>query len=145
MPIAGMLALVSAAAFTGAAVYINAAEQPARLALEVGPLLAQWKRSYQRGFAMQATLAVVAGVLGGAAYYADGDWRWLAGSALSLANWPYTLIAIMPVNRRLTALPAGGAAEADVRPMIEAWGRLHAVRGLLGAVATAMFLWAAAR
>ena len=41
--LAGQFALVTAALFTGAAVYVNVAEQPARLMLDDRSLLAEWK------------------------------------------------------------------------------------------------------
>jgi hypothetical protein len=91
---------------------------------------------------MQASLAVIGAALGAAAYAYDRDWRWLAGALLMFANWPYTAVVVMPTNRTLMATPAEEAGTTS-RRLLERWGRLHAVRSALGAVATLAFLWAA--
>src|SRR5215210_7382212 len=142
--IAGQLALIAAALFAGAAIYINVAEQPARPNLDDQSLLIEWKPAYKRGFAMQASLAIVGSLLGLWAWWRTGDGRWPFGAFVLLANWPYTLIGIMPTNNKLMALdPAQAGPES--RRLIEKWGRLHAARSALGGAATAIFLWASLR
>jgi hypothetical protein len=141
--IVGQLALIAAAAFAGAAIYVNVAEQPARLVLDDRAMLAQWKRSYDNPSVMQAGLALVACALGVIAFVLSHDWRWLLGALLILAPWPWTIFVIMPVNRRLKAT-APDAAQSDTRASVEHWGRLHAGRSAFGIAATLVYLWAAA-
>jgi hypothetical protein len=139
--LAGELALTIAAVFTGAAIYVNVAEQPARLQLDNRSLLAEWKLSYRRGYVMQASLAIVGGFFGLVAYLSALEWRWLLGAIVLLANWPYTIFMIMPTNRRLMDTPPE-AATTETRRMLERWGALHAGRSALGLLATLIFLWA---
>jgi len=139
--LAGHLALIVSALFTGAAVYINVAEQPARLSLDDRALLTEWKPSYKKGLSMQAPLAIIGFVLGLIAWWQSGTWLWGVGAVLLLANWPYTLFGIMPTNNRLMAIDPSDSGPSS-RAMIESWGRLHAGRSALGALAALAFLGA---
>jgi anthrone oxygenase-like protein len=135
----GQLALLISALFTGAAIYINLVEQPARLKLADKSLLTQWKPSYQRGFAMQAPLAMIAGILGIIALLLTKNWLYFLGAILILANWPYTLIVIMPTNKKIMSLQTD-IDHAKIRNLIMHWGKLHAIRSALGICATILFL-----
>lgn len=139
----GQLALVTAALFAGAAFYVNFAEQHARMELDDRAMLTQWKPSYHRGFLMQAPLAALSGVLGILAFLLTYDWAWLIGAALILASWPYTLFIIMPTNRMLQSTSLENAGEVT-RGLMAQWGRLHAVRTVLGLASVAVYLWALA-
>ncbi len=133
-----LFGLTVAALFTGAAFYINAVEQPARLKLEDAAMLRQWKPAYKRGYVMQASLAVLGGVIGIAACIVSGSLYAAFGAAFMLANWPFTLFVIMPVNKKLEAMH-DEANKDGARDLILKWGRLHGVRTALGCVATLSF------
>ncbi|HWA22765.1 MAG TPA: DUF1772 domain-containing protein [Caulobacterales bacterium] len=137
----GLLALVVAAVFLGAALYISVAEQPARLGLSDAALLSEWKPSYKRGFAMQAPLAIIGFALGLLEWQQTRHIGFAAGAIAMLANWPWTLLAIMPTNKKLEATDPA-TADGATRALIVKWGGLHGVRTCLGALAAVAFLWA---
>lgn len=139
--IIGLFALAIAAVFTGAAVYVNVVEQPARLLLDDRALLAEWKPSYKRGFAMQAPLAMIGFLLGLIAWWQSAHQGFLIGAIAMIGPWPWTLYVIKPVNDRLLELELDQAGPGS-RALIVKWGTLHAVRSGLGSVAAAAFLWA---
>ena len=137
--LAGELALIVAALFTGAALYVNVAEQPARLALDDRALLTQWKPSYKRGFAMQAPLALIGFLLGLAAWWLTGKLAFATGALLMLANWPWTRFGIMPTNSALMRTELADAGP-QTRALIVKWNGLHTVRTALGGLAAIAFL-----
>jgi len=137
--LAGQLALITAALFAGAAIYVNVAEQPSRLQLDDRALLTEWKPAYKRGFAMQAPLALIGFLFGALAAWQTGNWWWLVGAVVLLANWPFTIFGIMPTNNKLMVIDPS-AATPEVRQLIKTWGYLHAVRSALGVAATLIFL-----
>jgi uncharacterized membrane protein len=141
--LAGYLALSVAALFTGAAIYVGAVEQPARLGLDDRALLTEWKPSYKRGAAMQASLALLAFLLGMIAWWQMGKTAFPIGALFMLAPWPWTLLVIKPTNDALLATDPV-KADGKTRALIVKWGRLHLVRTVLGALATMAFLYALA-
>jgi hypothetical protein len=141
--IAGDLALATAAVFAGAASYISLVEQPARLRLSHGAMLSEWQPAYKKGVAMQAPLALLSFLLGLVSWWQTGEAVWLLGSVLMLANWPYTLLVLMPVNKRLMTTDVA-AASAETGDLVGRWGALHAGRTALGVAAVISFLVALA-
>jgi hypothetical protein len=139
--LSGYLALTIAALFTGAAIYVSAAEQPARLGLNDRSLLTEWKPSYKRGAAMQASLALLAFLLGMISWWQTGKAAFLIGALFMLAPWPWTLLVIKPTNDTLLATEPN-AAGPQTRALIVKWGMLHLMRTALGALGVLSFLYA---
>ena len=136
--------LALAGIFVGIAAYINLAEQPARLALAAAPMLGQWKISFAAGIAIQGALAIATGLSGLLAWWLTRDMRWMVGACLMLANWPWTLAMIAPINAVLNATALEAAGPSSIA-LIAQWGQLHTVRTALGLFAMLAFIWATSR
>jgi Domain of unknown function (DUF1772) len=135
----GLLALIVAAIFFGAAFYVNVVEQPARLILDDRAALAEWKPAYKRGTAMQAPLAIIGFVLGLVAWWQTAHAGFLIGALAMIAPWPWTLLVIKPINDQLLATESDKAGPPS-RTLLVRWGSLHAVRTALSAIAAVAFL-----
>jgi hypothetical protein len=140
----GLVALIAAAIFTGAPLYVNVAEQPARLSLDDRALLTEWKPSYKRGATMQAPIALLGCLLGLIAWWQTSQPGFLVGAIAMIAPWPWTLIGIKPTNDELLATEPDQSGP-QIRALVVKWGALHSVRTALGALATLAFLWACMR
>jgi hypothetical protein len=136
----GALALTLAAAFSGAALYVNLVEQPARLALDDAAMLSEWGPSDRRGVGLMATLSLLSAALGLVAYFASQDVRWAIGALIILLAWPYTLFAMSPLNNQILALAPRDIGAARV--LVRQWGLLEYGQTGIGLVACAVFLWA---
>jgi hypothetical protein len=140
--ISGTLALAAAGAFTGASLYVNVVEQPARLALYDAALAKEWESSDHRGFVVLASLAFVSALCGFVAFREIDDIRWLAGTLLVIASWPYTYFAIVPLNNRILGF-ISAEAPGEARKTIVLWGRLEIGQTALGVLAIIVYAWAA--
>ena len=139
--IAGNLALLATGVFTGAAVYVSLVEHPARVSCGVSIALSQWRPSYRRATAMQASLAVIGTVLALFAWKIVDVRAWLYGALCLGANIPYTLLIMMPVNSRLADDHLDPGSD-EAKTLLDRWAKLHAFRCFLGLVAFAFMLTA---
>jgi hypothetical protein len=133
------LAVLAATIFTGAAIYINVAEHPARM--ECGTVIAAtvFGPSYRRAAVMQVILALLATIAGVSSWLGGAPVVWLLGAALIFAVVPFTLLAIGPTNNQLLE-PASDRTSDQVRCLLQRWGRLHAVRSILALASSTVFL-----
>jgi len=133
------IATLSCALFAGAAVYINAVEHPARMSCGTEPAVTEWAPSYKRATWMQAPLAVVGLMSAVIAWLAGSSAWWLVGGILLGLVVPFTLVVIMPTNKRLLSSDLDKRSE-EARKLLEKWNVLHGVRTTLSVVALVLFL-----
>ena len=134
-----IVATLAAGIFAGAAIYVSVVEHPARLSCGTEIAVREFAPSYKRGAIMQASLAIagcVAGVIGG---WSLNDTGSIVAALLLGIIVAFTLIVILPTNKRLLD-PALDASGAEAASLLRRWGRLHAVRSVLLAVAFLIFV-----
>ena len=140
--ISEILALVCSGLFAGAALYISFVEHPARMLCGAKVALAQFAPSYKRATVMQASLAALGTLAAIAAWLLGAPLTWLVGGLLLGAVIPFTLIVILPTNKRLLD-PSLDKDSPVAAQLLHRWGALHAFRTVLSLTSFLLFLLAA--
>jgi hypothetical protein len=140
--VAEFIAVLASALFTGAAVYITFIEHPARMQCGVEIAATQFAPSYRRATVMQATCAAVGLLSSVAAWLAEASFWWLVAGVLLGSVIPFTLIVILPTNKRLLD-PTLDKQSVEAERLLSRWGRLHAVRSVQSGLALLLFLYLA--
>ena len=127
--------------FAGAALYISLVEHPARM--ECGTALAatEFGPSYRRATVMQASLAIAAFLAATASFAFTSNYAWLSGGICIVAVIPFTLLVILPTNKKLLDPSLNRNSDA-ARQFLVRWGKLHAARPVLSLAAFVFFVWA---
>lgn len=134
------VAVLSRSLFTGAAVYITFVEHPARMQCGVEVAAAEFAPSYRRATVMQATCAALSLLSSVAAWLSGASFWWLVAGVLLGSVIPFTLIVILPTNKRLLS-PTLDRRSVEAERLLARWGALHSVRRVLSALALLLFLY----
>lgn len=125
--------------FAGAAIYINVVEHPARIERGTDLAVPAFSSSYRRGAAFMGLLLLTGLSCAVAAWVVGAGVWWLVGAGLLLTLFPYTLILVLPINKKLLDSSAEKSSEA-ASELLARWGRLHMVRSLLGFASFLIFV-----
>jgi hypothetical protein len=98
--------------------------------------------SYRRATVMQATCGALGLLSSVAAWLTGATFWWLVAGALLGSVIPFTLIVILPTNKKLLS-PTLDRRSAEAERLLARWGRLHAVRSVLSGLALLLFLFLA--
>src|SRR5262249_33505941 len=134
------VAVLSCSLFTGAAVYVSLVEHPARIQCGVEIAATEFPPSYRRGTGVQVTSATLGLLSSISAWLSGATFWWLVGGIVLGSVIPFTLIVILPTNKRLLS-PTLERRSVEAERLLASWGRLHAVRSVLSVVALMIFLY----
>jgi Domain of unknown function (DUF1772) len=140
--IAEFVAVLACGLFSGAAAYVSLVEHPARMECGLQIAAAEFPPSYRRATVMQVALAALGLLFSIVAWLAGATFWWAIAGLLLVSAIPFTLIAMLPTNKRLLN-SALDMRSAEAGQLFARWGVLHAVRTVLSIVALLLFLYLA--
>ena len=137
--LAEIFAALCCGLFSGAALYVNLVEHPARMECGTHLAVTEFDPSYRRAARLQAFLAILGSFSAMLVWIRGGSVAWLWGAALFFSVVPYTLLVILPTNKQLLESSLDRSSER-ARVLLVRWGRLHAIRTVVSLAALVLFL-----
>ncbi|CAD8101439.1 unnamed protein product [Paramecium primaurelia] len=138
-----LLGTVFSGLFSGAAIYINIVEHPARMSCDIDVAHTQWIPSYKKAAKWQASLAFLGSLVGIINYVKNKNKLTLKAGLLLFSVIPFTFIVIMPTNKIL--LEQQNIQKESKQSLLTKWGQLHAVRTAASLISFGIFLYALAK
>jgi hypothetical protein len=126
-------AILCSGLFAGAALYVSLVQHPGWMECGTELAVKEFNASYRRAAAMQASLAFLSFLFSGWAWYLSRDATILLAGVIVFLAIPYTLLVILPTNKRL-ADPTLDKSSNEAQALLVKWGHLHQVRMLMGLV-----------
>ncbi|KAF9099549.1 hypothetical protein BGX29_010211 [Mortierella sp. GBA35] len=140
-----VIAVASLGLFAGSSLSFSAVIMPSLRKFSSASSLAIWTESHNHSKFLELSL-IAASVAGSAGlYYKTKNVSYLYGAATAAAVIPYTLIALLPINKKLLAIrqnnTIGGKADSmkdnksndsDVEALLSRWSLFHFGRTILG-------------
>jgi hypothetical protein len=134
-----LLATLAAGLFSGAAIYVNLVEHPARMKCGTALAVTEFAPSYKRATVMQASLAAFGSINGISAWLLSSGITWLIGGIFLGAVIPFTLIVMFPVNKKLLD-PSLDKSSENAAELLSRWGLLHSMRSFLSLASFLIFI-----
>jgi len=147
------LGKLSAALFAGSAVYGSLVHHPAILE-NINDLDAveQFVFMFKRAKPSQVVYILTAVTCNSFVYYMKGNKNCMYSAALLLSVPAYTMITMKPTNNALNEIPekfmrSDRSPEAKesilkgARSLLNKWGKLHAVRSIIGVAAVSLLIY----
>ncbi len=134
-----LIATLAAGLFTGASIYINFVEHPARMSCGTVLAATEFAPSYKRATVMQVLLALTSFLCALLLWFREANIYWLVGGLLIFFVIPFTAVAILPTNKQLLN-PSLDKNSTYAHSLLIRWGKLHAVRSVVSLIALVLFL-----
>ncbi|NQZ29987.1 MAG: DUF1772 domain-containing protein [Oceanospirillaceae bacterium] len=134
------LIIVGMGAIFGVALTASIVVHPILLAVSKPTAIEVFKPFFDKTHIIVIVLSMLVSGIALVASFLSGHWSWFIISLLMHLNGPYTLIFMMPLNRRLMAEDVDPHSEQTSNDLIK-WGKLHAVRTVVNGLIFLIFIY----